>query len=189
MHIVGMDSSHKLMFIGIVIGKWSNIKNCWLEISVRLGLDEIHMYKLKSDLKKKTLRLLCRYCCGLNLICIKINYPRLRNTARNIRPRAPKRKIIEIVNTVVRDTLCRIIEEYSTTHTIIVDRELEEIMSIKDCEPREPIEIADIVAWYNLRTSNIPKELRRNLKRCITEIDVEHQIVRALYRKIRTRHI
>ena len=183
MHIVGMDSSHKLMFLGIVIGKWSNIKNCWLEISSRLGLDEIHMYKLKSDLKKKTLRLLYRYCCGLNLICVKINYPRLRNTARSIRPRTPKRKLIEIVNTVVRDMLSGIIKEYSPTHTIIVDKELKAIMSIENHEPREPIEIADIVAWYNLRISNIPKELRKNLKRCITEIDVEHQMVRALYRK------
>ena len=131
MHIVGMDSSHKLMFIGIVIGKWSNIKNCWLETSGRLGLDEIHMYKLKSDLKKKTLRLLYRYCCGLNLICVKINYPRLRNIARSIRSRTPKWKIVEIVNTVVRDTLYMIVRESSTKHTIIVDRELEEIMSIK----------------------------------------------------------
>jgi len=173
------------MFIGIVIGRWPDVKKCWLEITRRLNLDEIHMYKLKVDLKRRVLKLLCGYCGNLNLMCVKVDYPRLKNVARSIKPRAPRRKIADITNAVVRETLYKIIEEYPGEKTIIVDRELKEVMRIETHEPREPIEIADIIAWYNLRSSSIPRELRKDLRKHITELDVENLLVWAIQRKLR----
>jgi len=175
-YIVGMDTSHKLTFVGIVIGRWVDIKSCWSAIARRLRVDSIHMYKFSLRLKKMALRLLCEFCSGLKLLCVKVNYPRLRSVLRNLYPRIPRQKLTTKINRIVKAALYDIIREYCNRPRIIVDKELLGILNAA-CEPREPIEIADILAWFNLRKNVLPRELRTCLRDIIMEIDIENKLI------------
>ncbi|MEX0567606.1 MAG: hypothetical protein Q6363_000400 [Candidatus Njordarchaeota archaeon] len=182
--IVGMDSSYNLMFIGIVVGEWKAIKTCWYSITKELGLNEIHMFRLSMSLKRKVLKLLYAGSEDLELLCVKVNYSRLKNIARSISPRMPRQKTRKIINMIVRDEIFRIIQKYCESPKIIADNELREIANTNICEPREPIELADIVAWFNLRASNIPRETKIKLKKTIIEFDIENKLIAILKKKI-----
>lgn len=188
--IVGLDSTHNLLFIGGVIGDWKEIKSCWNAISSGLSVDEIHMYKFSSRMKQKALKLLYDHCRSLRLICIKINYRIILSTARSIRPRTPKDKIRWIVNRVIQREILKIISETHLYIELITDKELFDIMGTRVDIPREPIEIADIVAWINFRKNQIPRNLWMNLKDIIIEYDIENklkQTIKLEVAKIRTR--
>ena len=141
------------------------------------------MHKLSSRLKRRVLKLLCESCSNLVLLCLKANYARLRNIARSTKPRTPKKKLAHMINSLIRKTVYSIISKYCDEPKIIVDMELEDIMQIRTHEPREPIELADVVAWFNLRSSNMPREIRMQSKRHIIELDIENKLVRLLHRR------
>jgi len=154
-NVVGIDSSGELMYIGIVIGDIVSIRRVWKYICSNANISEIHMSKLLLSLNKKILKLLSNCSHDLKLICIRLNYPLIRHRGRILFRRMPKNLLLRIVSKLIRESILAIINKHCQKgYALSVDREITKILGIKSTyEIREAVELADIVAWYNLRSS------------------------------------
>jgi len=181
-NVVGMDSSGELMYIGIIIGDIVSIRKIWKLICLNVNVNEIHMSKLSLSLNKKILRLFSNYSYSLKLICVRLNYPLIRHCARILFRRTPKDLLLGIISKLIRESILEIINKYCQKKYILsVNGEITKTLGLKSTyEIKEAIELADVVAWYNLRSSR--RGDLRGLLKDVIYINLERDLQRKIER-------
>ena len=176
--IAGIDSTHNMLYLGLVIGDKNDIIRCYNEIINKFLVKEIHMSKLRRKLKFAILNSLLD--CELTFLCIKVNKKLLRGAIIGRFPRAERSILFNKVDKLIRAEIKTILQEYNVRE-IFVDIELIRIFSEKEVNIKgEATELADIVAWGNLRISQLPRELKRKFLSKVKHIDLEKKLIKRI---------
>ncbi len=126
--IAGIDSTHNMLYLGIVIGNKNDIIRCYNEIIGKFLIKEIHMSKLRRKLKFAILDSLLD--CKLIFLCVKVNKKLLRGAIIGRFPRAERSALFNKVDKLIRAEIKIVLQKYNVKE-IFVDIELIRIFSEK----------------------------------------------------------